>query len=213
VGDDGSVAHRDVAQYGDGYQTISATPDEVATPVASVRAELEGRDRDPDMTISMLGPRIIVGGDVPTDAPGITIGGSPQEIIDRLDEYDRAGLQHALATPTLAGAPLTPERTMEAMDTSRAVARLGAGHVIGAAATRAQAHHRTRLVGTGAAVVFTVLQVDERTRSGPAGDAPAHRIASVRRLSRRNFGFTVTSKPHACRFGASASRLQSETMR
>lgn len=116
VGGSGAVAHRRVARYGSGYHTISSTPEQIREQIDSVNRELEKRGRDPsEIEVSMLGPGIRLG-EQPT-LPGIAIGGSTQEIIDRLAEYERAGLQHALSTPII-GDPFmgaTPQRAMEAM--------------------------------------------------------------------------------------------------
>ena len=44
------------------------------------------------------------------------IGGSTQQIIDRLGEYQDAGLQHLIATPRRAGRePYTPDGLIEDM--------------------------------------------------------------------------------------------------
>lgn len=113
VGGWGDVAARRVARYGDGFQTISSTPAMVAEQLACVRTELERRDRTLDqIEISMLGGIRI--GDSAAGAPPMLIGGSRQEIIDRLGEYREAGLQHLIATPRRAGAgPFTPDGLIE----------------------------------------------------------------------------------------------------
>lgn len=115
VGGWGDVAARRVARYGDGFQTISSTPAMVAEQLGSVRTELERRGRTlAEIEVSMLGG-IRIGGDDRTTPPAM-IGGSRQQIIDRLEEYRDAGLQHLIATPRRAGSgPLTPDRLIEDM--------------------------------------------------------------------------------------------------
>ncbi|MGD9891185.1 MAG: LLM class F420-dependent oxidoreductase [Dehalococcoidia bacterium] len=115
VGGWGDVAARRVARYGDGFQTISSTPAMVAEQLACVRTELERRGRTLDqIEVSMLGGIRIGAGD--TAAPLVMIGGSRQEIIDRLGEYREAGLQHLIATPRRVGAgPFTPDGMIEDM--------------------------------------------------------------------------------------------------
>jgi probable F420-dependent oxidoreductase len=114
VGGWGDVAARRVARYGDGFQTISSTPAMVAEQLSAVRTELERRGRALDqIEVSMLGG-VRIGGD--SASPAAMIGGSRQEIIDRLGEYRDAGLQHLIATPRRAGpGPLTPDRLIEDM--------------------------------------------------------------------------------------------------
>jgi alkanesulfonate monooxygenase SsuD/methylene tetrahydromethanopterin reductase-like flavin-dependent oxidoreductase (luciferase family) len=83
VGGWGDVAARRVARLGDGYQTISSTPEMVREQLALVRAEMEKRNRDPGtLEVSML-TGIRIGGD---DSGAVTpvIGGTRQAIIDRL---------------------------------------------------------------------------------------------------------------------------------
>jgi probable F420-dependent oxidoreductase len=109
VGGWGDVAARRVARLGDGYQTISSTPAMVREQLTLVRAEMEKRGRDPGMIeVSMLSG-IRIGGDTPPGATPV-IGGSTQQIIDRLGEYRDAGLHHLIATPRRADAgPPTPD--------------------------------------------------------------------------------------------------------
>jgi probable F420-dependent oxidoreductase len=115
VGGWGDVAARRVARLGDGYQTISSTPEMVREQVTLVRAEMEKRGRDPGMLeVSMLSG-IRIGGDTPPGATPV-IGGSTQQIIDRLGEYRDAGLHHLIATPRRADAgPPTPDGMIEDM--------------------------------------------------------------------------------------------------
>jgi probable F420-dependent oxidoreductase len=115
VGGWGDVAARRVARYGDGFQTISSTPAMVAEQLACVRTELERRGRTLDqIEVSMLGGIRL--GDGTAGASPVMIGGSRQEIIDRLGEYREAGLQHLIATPRRAGAgPFTPDGMIEDM--------------------------------------------------------------------------------------------------
>jgi alkanesulfonate monooxygenase SsuD/methylene tetrahydromethanopterin reductase-like flavin-dependent oxidoreductase (luciferase family) len=115
VGGWGDVAARRVARYGDGYQTISSTPEMVAEQLACVRTEFERRGRTPDqIEVSILGGIRIGEGGVAT--PLVMIGGSRQQIIDRLGEYRDAGLHHLIATPRRAGSgPFTPDQMIEDM--------------------------------------------------------------------------------------------------
>ncbi len=115
VGGKGDAAWRRVARYGDGYHTITSTPEQIAEELRHVHAELERQGRDPaELVVSMLGPRVVIGPRV--DAPG-AVSGSRDEIIEQLAAYERAGLQHALATPSFGEGlgQQRPERTMEAM--------------------------------------------------------------------------------------------------
>ena len=116
IGGKGDVAARRVARYGQGYHTISSTPEEIVEELRIVHSAMETRGRDPNqLVISMLGPRLLIGSPVPPGSAGV--GGSRDEIIDRLSEYERAGLQHAIATPSFGETlgEATPERTMEAL--------------------------------------------------------------------------------------------------
>jgi hypothetical protein len=54
-------------------------------------------------------------GDTPAGSPPALIGGSRQEIIDRLGAYQEAGLQHLIATPRRAAGPFTPDAMIEDM--------------------------------------------------------------------------------------------------
>jgi probable F420-dependent oxidoreductase len=115
VGGWGAVAARRVARYGDGFQTISSTPEMVSDQLTQVRVELERRGRTLDqIEVSMLGG-IRLGGDGSAATP-MLIGGGRQEIIDRLGAYRDAGLQHLIATPRRPGeGPFTPDRLIEDM--------------------------------------------------------------------------------------------------
>jgi probable F420-dependent oxidoreductase len=115
VGGWGDVAARRVARYGDGFQTISSTPAMVTEQLACVRTELERRGRTlGQIEVSMLGGIRI--GEGAIGSPLVMIGGSRQEIVDRLGEYREAGLQHLIATPRRAGAgPFTPDGLIEDM--------------------------------------------------------------------------------------------------
>ncbi len=116
IGGNAQPAHRRVARYATGYQTISATPPEIVQQLHALSAELDRRGRNlKEITVSMLGPRIVIGENgARVQTP--TVSGSRQAIIDRLGEYAQAGLQHAIATPSFASATQsTPESAMEAM--------------------------------------------------------------------------------------------------
>lgn len=114
VGGWGAVAARRVARLGDGYQTISSSPAMVAQQLDLVRQELEKRGRAlREIEVSMLGGIRL--GESPAAGPPTLIGGSRQEIIDRLGEYQEAGLQHLIATPRRAGGQLTPDAMIEDM--------------------------------------------------------------------------------------------------
>jgi hypothetical protein len=115
VGGWGDVAARRVARLGDGYQTISSTPESVREQLALVRQEVEKRGRDPaTLEVSMLGGIRI--GDGATPGPAPLISGGRQEIIDRLGAYRDAGLHHLIATPRRAGSgPFTPDSMIEDM--------------------------------------------------------------------------------------------------
>jgi probable F420-dependent oxidoreductase len=113
VGGWGDVAARRVARLGDGYQTITSTPEMVKEQLARVQAELERRGRTlAEIEVSMLSGIRIGNGPGPT----VPVGGSPDEIINRLREYEAAGLQHLIATPRRAGAGrFTPDSLIEDM--------------------------------------------------------------------------------------------------
>ena len=115
VGGWGDVAARRVARLGDGYQTITSTPEMVAEQLVRVRDELEKRGRHlEDIEVSMLGGIRLGAGQ--TSGPPALVGGSTQEIIDRLGAYRDAGLQHLIATPRRAGPqPFTPDGLIEDM--------------------------------------------------------------------------------------------------
>ena len=101
VGGKGPIAARRVARYGNGYHTISSTPDEVAAEIALVREECERAGRDfGEIEVSMLGPMVLLDGD-PASVRGFpaVAGGSNDEIIDTLGRYSEAGLEHALTLP------------------------------------------------------------------------------------------------------------------
>lgn len=116
VGGKGEIAARRVARYGDGYHSITSTPEELSAEIEIVHRELEKAGRDPsEIVISMLGPTISLGGSARRDLPAV-LSGSTQQITDGLAAYAGAGLEHSLAIPVFAdtGVP-TPERYTEAM--------------------------------------------------------------------------------------------------
>jgi probable F420-dependent oxidoreductase len=115
VGGWGDVAARRVARLGDGYQTITSTPAMVAQQLNVMHGELEKRGRSlREIEVSMLGGIRL--GPAPSAGPVPLISGSNQEIIDRLGEYQDAGLQHLIATLRSADAgPWTPDSLIEDM--------------------------------------------------------------------------------------------------
>jgi probable F420-dependent oxidoreductase len=115
VGGWGEVAARRVARLGDGYQTITSTPEMVASQLESVRTELEKRGRRlEDIEVSMLGGIRL--GTAPSAGPTPLIAGTTDQIVERLCEYRDAGLQHLIATPRSAGSgPFTPDGLIEDM--------------------------------------------------------------------------------------------------
>jgi probable F420-dependent oxidoreductase len=115
VGGWGEVAARRVARLGDGYQTISSTPEMVAQQLGHVRRELEKAGRDPHgIEVSMLGGILL--GEPASSGPAPLIGGTTEQIVERLHEYERAGLQHLIATPRSANlGQSTPDQLIEDM--------------------------------------------------------------------------------------------------
>lgn len=115
VGGWGEAAARRVARLGDGYQTIGSTPEMLQEQLARVRGALEKAGRDPyAIEVSMLG--FIRLGDGPVGSVPALIGGSSDQIVERLHEYERAGLQHLIATPWRTGTDVqTPARLIEAL--------------------------------------------------------------------------------------------------
>jgi probable F420-dependent oxidoreductase len=114
VGGWGDVAARRVARLGDGFQTISSSPEMVRQQLTVVRGELERRGRALDeIEVSMLGGIRL--GAAPAGSPPALLGGSRQQIIDQLGAYQEAGLQHLIATPRRSGGLLTPAGMIEDM--------------------------------------------------------------------------------------------------
>jgi probable F420-dependent oxidoreductase len=115
VGGKGEVAARRVARYGSGYHTIASTPEDVAQELQIVRRELDKRGRDlSEIEVSMLGGISLTEG--AAWSASTLIGGSKQQIIDRLAEYEKAGLHHLVGTPTsVEPTRNSPQRLMEDM--------------------------------------------------------------------------------------------------
>lgn len=115
VGGKGAIAARRVARYGQGYHSISSTPEELTHEFAQVREALEQAGRDPaEITFSMLGPMIHL--DEPAAPNTAAVGGSNQQIIDGLAAYAAVGLEHALCFPTTPGiSQPTPSQFAQAM--------------------------------------------------------------------------------------------------
>jgi probable F420-dependent oxidoreductase len=115
VGGWGEAAARRVARLGDGYQTISSTPEMIGEQLQRVRDEMEKAGRDPSaIEVSMLGGIRLGGADAGSVVP--IIGGSAAQIVDQLGQYQRAGLQHLIATPWRVGTePRTPDNMIEDM--------------------------------------------------------------------------------------------------
>lgn len=100
VGGKGKIAARRTARYGQGYHSITSTPEELADEVTLLHKELDAVGRDPaEVTVSMLGPSIAL--TPPAYPMPATLQGSTQQIIDGLAAYGAAGLEHAAIT--LAG--------------------------------------------------------------------------------------------------------------
>ena len=119
IGGKGRIAARRVARYGTGYHTITSEPDQIREELAIVQEEMErvGRDMS-ELEISMLGPMVLLDGD-PDSVRGFpaVVGGSRDEIVDKLGQYGEAGLEHALSIPAYRtpnwDAP--PDQQMQAM--------------------------------------------------------------------------------------------------
>lgn len=101
VGGKSEVAIRRVARYGSGYHSIGSTPQQLAQELELVRAEMEKRGRDfGELEVSMLG--------------GAIRADSKQELIERLGEYERAGLHTLVGVPGLVQPrPGTPRERLE----------------------------------------------------------------------------------------------------
>lgn len=92
IGGKTPAAFRRVARYGNGYQSIGSTPEEVAGELANIRSAMEQAGRDPaELTISMLA------------AGGIAPGAGKDEIVDTLGRHAEAGLQHLVGIPWMLG--------------------------------------------------------------------------------------------------------------
>ncbi len=119
VGGKGPIAARRVSRYGSGYHTISSTPDEVAAEIKLVHDEVERQGRDPaEIEVSMLGPMVLLDGD-PESVRGFpaVAGGSADQIIETLERYGEAGLDHALVLPAYSTPnwDVPPAQQLEAM--------------------------------------------------------------------------------------------------
>ena len=79
--------------------------------------ERAGREMS-ELEISMLGPLVMLDGDA--DAvrgfPAV-VGGSRDEIVDKLGQYEEAGLEHALSIPAYRTPnwDVPPDQQMQAM--------------------------------------------------------------------------------------------------
>ena len=107
VGGKTPAAVRRVARYGTGYHTIAASPPQLADEVAAVHAEMERAGRDPgELVVSMLAATVSTDG--------------PQQLIDALGDYARAGLHHLVGvpwvTPVSLGALSTHDRLRVTLD-------------------------------------------------------------------------------------------------
>ena len=94
VGGKTKAAIRRTARYGSGYHTVASTPAQVREEVAAVKAEMERAGRDPDdLVVSMLWAFSAITG--------------RDELIDTLNEYERAGLHHLVGIPWLRAVELS----------------------------------------------------------------------------------------------------------
>ena len=119
IGGKGRIAARRVARYGTGYHTITSEPDQIREELGIVEEEMERAGRDmSELEVSMLGPLVMLDGDA--DAvrgfPAV-VGGSRDEIVDTLGQYEEAGLEHALTIPAYRTPnwDVPPEQQMQAM--------------------------------------------------------------------------------------------------
>ena len=106
IGGKGHGAMLRAVRWGDGFHAIAASPEQLAEEDRRDTSELE---------VSMLGPirlteRSIQG----TDRP--VLNGSPEQIVEDLRRYGKAGLEHILGTPTLDGEADPLKATIRGME-------------------------------------------------------------------------------------------------
>ena len=116
VGGKGEPAMRRASRLGNGFQAISATPDELAREVEELHAICRRDRRDPEeLEISLLS-RIQLTAEPHSDGERPTLAGSPEQVMDDLRLYGKAGLHHLIATPILADEADPLARTLGGME-------------------------------------------------------------------------------------------------
>ena len=97
LGGNAPGAQRRAGQLADGWVPFGLSPAELRVGWDGVRRAAEAAGRDPaELTCALWMPIALT---APGDAalpPGVTLQGGAQQLVDRLGEYERAGLQHLL---------------------------------------------------------------------------------------------------------------------
>ena len=109
VGGKGDRALRRAVSLGDGYLAISSGPAQLAHEVTRLRELATHAGRDPEtLTVALIDGIVVT--ERPLGRDRSPLHGTPEQILDGLHEYARAGLEHLVAgvrpadDPTFAGA-------------------------------------------------------------------------------------------------------------
>jgi probable F420-dependent oxidoreductase len=115
VAGDGARVLRRASRHGGGYLCASLSPAELAERVGQLRGICRRDRRDPDeVEVHMLAQVSVAGR--PAGADRLPLTGSAEQIWDDLRAYGRAGLDHLVLWPRLAGPPETFESATAALD-------------------------------------------------------------------------------------------------
>jgi alkanesulfonate monooxygenase SsuD/methylene tetrahydromethanopterin reductase-like flavin-dependent oxidoreductase (luciferase family) len=96
LGGNGAGAQRRAGQLADGWCPFGLSPAQLRSGWDGVRAAAERAGRDPSSIVCAAWLPVVLTARGEAAPPGVELAGPPAQLIDRLAEYARAGLQHLL---------------------------------------------------------------------------------------------------------------------
>ncbi len=115
AGGKGTAARMRAVRLGNGYVAVAAEPEALRTEVLELLRLAEADHRDPsEVTVALLAGITLTRTPAPRDRASLT--GTPEQIIEDLQRYEEAGLQHLIAGLTREGDVSLPA-TLAAMET------------------------------------------------------------------------------------------------
>jgi probable F420-dependent oxidoreductase len=115
VGGKGEAAMLRAVRLGNGFHAVAADPDQLGAEVLELHRLCRSDRRDPEELEVSLTAGIRLMEQPYSDGPRPLLTGSPDQIVEDLHRYAKAGLHHMVGTPSLEGERDPLERVIKGM--------------------------------------------------------------------------------------------------